>query len=261
MKANREYTVAGMFGTINTPYLYEKDEIIACVGQGGGNNTSGSGGGGGGLNLAGQSGGGGTGNGGGGVAIVATGGSTNHNVIQEIGILGSAYYDAANISSSSMISHIESNGDEYIRSTERWGGRVKQYSRSINNNRNVGTRQMLVRQVNGAASGLSEGTTILNTATIERGFWDIDYAFLGTAGGRGIPQGAPADDPTNNNGQNTTCVGGNGAYGGTGGYNGSAGGGGSGYLNLNKDITLVTTNTGTMGGGTEDAKIVIRLAT
>ena len=39
-------------------------------------------------------------------------------------------------------------------------------------------------QTLGASSGLSEGSTMENTATIDRGFWDIDYAFLGTAGGR-----------------------------------------------------------------------------
>ena len=267
MKARREYTIAGMFGTINTPYLYELDELIAVVGQGGGNNTYGAGGGGGGFGRNGQGGGGGTGHGNGGPPPSAGTGGANYSQIQQIGILGSAYYDAANISSSDMISKIESNGDEYIRSNRREGGRVKRYSRSVNNSRNVSTRQMWVRQENGASSGLPEHTLMgssngkTDTATIERGFWDIDYAFLGTAGGRGIPRGALADDPTNNNGVNTTCVGGNGAFGGSGGYNGSGGGGGSGYLNETKDIIIVDTYNGFMGEPKTDSKIVIRLAT
>ena len=51
---------------------------------------------------------------------------------------------------------------------------------------------MLVRQVQApeVSIKLAEGTTIDNTANIDRGFWDIDYAFLGTAGGRADgPQG------------------------------------------------------------------------
>ena len=59
------------------------------------------------------------------------------------------------------------------------------------------------------------------------------------------------------------CVGGNGAVGGYGGST-AGGGGGAGWLNSDKDITLVNTNDGKMGDGTDstkDSKIVIRLAT
>ena len=114
-----------------------------------------------------------------------------------------------------------------------------------------------------------------NTATIERGFWDIDYAFLGTAGGRanGNPSFEPKDwykaverqDSLNQMAMNNAkglydqnCVGGNGAVGGMGGVNGNGGGGGAGYLTRDKDITLVAQQS---GGSTGNSKIVIRLAT
>ena len=43
---------------------------------------------------------------------------------------------------------------------------------------------MWTRQANGYDPGLPEQNIMQDTATIERGFWDIDYSFLGTAGGR-----------------------------------------------------------------------------
>ena len=269
MKANREYTIAGMFGTINTPYLYERDELIAVVGQGGGQGVYGTGGAGGGLNIS------------GGDELdgyaAGRGGSIGTLGIRLQAELGSAYFpyrtawngnwDVGGIGPNNMLNHINQNEDYARVPDRRDGGRVKRYSRSINNNSNVGTRKMLVRQVNGAASGLAEGSTIDNTANIDRGFWDIDYAFLGTAGGRangpgsGSPTQARMEELAIQNARGDfdhTSVGGNGAWGGEGGYNGGGGGGGAGWLNSNKGITIVSTSSGSSIG---NSKIVIRLAT
>ena len=268
MKANREYTIAGMFGSINTPYLYERDELIAVVGQGGGQGVWGAGGDGGGLNIS-----GGWGNQG---ANTGAGAGGAPGSIGALGIrlqaeLGSAYFpyrtDWQGSYYNNMLNHINQNVD-YARVPDRQdGGRVKRYSRSINNNSNVGTRKMLVRQVNASASGVAEGFSVHNTATIDRGFWDIDYAFLGTAGGRG--NGPGTYSPTQQRLEelaiqsargdfDQNCVGGNGAWGGSGGTHGGGGGGGAGWLNSNKGITLVSTSSGTSTG---NSKIVIRLAT
>ena len=286
MKANREYTVAGMFGSINTPYLYERDELIAVVGQGGGQGVYGDGGAGGGLNR----------NGGWGEDAAGAGAHPGRGGVYDNGnqvsdnpyangpgmrlqaAVGSAYYpfrtDWQGSYTNNMLDHIAAHNDGALDPAAKQPGRVKRYSRSINNNSNIGTRKMLVRQVNGASSGLSEGSTMENTATIDRGFWDIDYAFLGTAGGRSngpstggaggvITQQALEQNAIRNalGDFDQNCVGGNGAWGGAGGRNGGGGGGGAGYVYLDKGdggITLVSTSS---GGSTGNSKIVIRLAT
>ena len=276
MKANREYTVAGMFGTINTPYLYELDELVAVVGQGGGNNVYGDGGGGGGFNMRAED---GTNSGGwshdsGYGSPVPTWGLG----IRLQAELGSAYYpyrtDWAGSYLNNMLDYINNNVD-YAQSPDgRDGGRVKRYSRSINNNSDISTRKMWTRQANGYDAGLPEQNIMQDTATIERGFWDIDYSFLGTAGGRA--DGTRKTDQASLEGMaigranglyDANCVGGNGALGGSGGTAGTGGGGGGGWLNPDKKgrgtlkYNLISTNNGRTGGGTEDSKIVIRLAT
>ena len=298
MKANREYTVAGMFSTINTPHLYERDEIIAVVGQGGGNNVYAAGGAGGGLNLVGEWGQGGTSDSHGGRGGVYDNGSqvsdnpyANGPGMRLQAVLGSAYYPYRKFWDSggevnSMLDHIAAHNDGAQQPDTRDTGRVKRYSRSINNNSNIGTRKMWTRQANGGGTPgffgggglMPEQNVMENTATIERGFWDIDYAFLGTAGGRsnGTPSFEPKDwykaverqNSLNQMAMNNAkglydlnCVGGNGAWGGAGGRNGGGGGGGAGYVYLDKGdggITLVSTSS---GASTGNSKIVIRLAT
>ena len=275
MKANREYTVAGMFGSINTPYLYERDELIAVVGQGGGQGVYAAGGAGGGLNLNGEY--GEDGNPGSGAAAGGTPGSLLSGRedfgIVGTGSLGSAYFpyrtDWQGSYYNNMLEHFTRQGGHAHMPDRQDGGTVSRYSRSINNNSNVGTRKMLVRQVQApeVSIKLAEGTTIDNTANIDRGFWDIDYAFIGTAGGRG--DGPGSWNPTQQRLEelaiqsaigtfDQNVVGGNGARGGYGGTHGGGGGGGAGWLNSGKDITLVSTSSGTSTG---NSKIVIRLAT
>ena len=86
---------------------------------------------------------------------------------------------------------------------------------------------------------LSDGTVVDATASIERGF-KAGYN-INRTGGDGIANGGD---------------GGNGTTGGVGGQNGSGGGGASGYTD--GSVTVVDTQ---LGGSTENAKIVLRLAT
>lgn len=86
---------------------------------------------------------------------------------------------------------------------------------------------------------LSDGTVVDNTASIQRGFKE-GYNINRTAGD-GVANGGD---------------GGNGTTGGNGGQNGSGGGGASGYTD--GSVTVVDTQ---LGGSTENAKIVLRLAT
>ena len=156
LKANREYTVAGMFGTINTPYLYDRDEIIAVVAQGGGQAPYGDGGGGGGLNLSGLD---GTGNNTDYAKGMGTGfGGFTGDTITGTGSLGTAYFpyrtDWQDSYYNHMLEHFTKQGGFAYVPDRPNGGQVSRYSRSINNNGNVSTRQMWVRQENGAGSGL-----------------------------------------------------------------------------------------------------------
>tara|TARA_B100000131_G_scaffold132314_1_gene128952 strand:+ start:19 stop:2472 length:2454 start_codon:yes stop_codon:yes gene_type:complete len=53
MVKNTEYVIAGLTTSINTPYVYRKGQLIACVGQGGDAGTAAKGGFGGGVDIAG----------------------------------------------------------------------------------------------------------------------------------------------------------------------------------------------------------------
>jgi len=85
---------------------------------------------------------------------------------------------------------------------------------------------------------LKEGAIVTNTASIARGF----------KAGYGINE-------TSGQGSTGGGNGGSGATGGQGGTNGSGGGGGSGYTD--GSVTVVSTQ---LGGSTEDAKVILRLA-
>jgi hypothetical protein len=85
---------------------------------------------------------------------------------------------------------------------------------------------------------LSAGAIVTNTASIVRGF----------KAGYGINE-------TSGQGSTGGGNGGSGATGGRGGTNGSGGGGGSGYTD--GSVTVVSTQ---LGGSTEDAKVILRLA-
>ena len=250
--ANTEYIIAGMFGSIDCPYFYRKDQFLACVGQGGGAGFSGHGGAGGGLDQP-----GGTAIGGGGSEHGGNGGWRSGAVMEQpslVGVYGSRYpliqYNPSyKILNQRLYDACQRNGDGFYDSSRRIGGELKRYSRDINNNSNLGTRKIIMR----------DGAFINNTASIDRGFMDIEYSFIQTAGGRGSARGGSS-------GTNATSFGGNGFNGGDGGYNSAGGGGGSGMLvdplysgDLNGRGRWYEkeTSSGTWDG---NSKVIIRLA-
>ena len=104
------------------------------------------------------------------------------------------------------------------------------------------------------------GSFLSNSASINRGFMDIEYSFIQTAGGRGSARGGSS-------GTNATSFGGNGFHGGMGGFNSAGGGGGSGMLvdplysgdlNGRGRWHQQETSSGTWDG---NSKVIIRLAT
>ena len=252
--ANTEYIIAGMFGEIDCPYFYRKDQFLACVGQGGGAGYKGVGGDGGGLDLPGGDGGQGGYNG----YTGGTGAKKSGAVMEQPtlnGQFGSRFplvqSNPYKILNQRLYDACERNGDGWYYDDMRLGGEVKRYTRDINNNSNLGTRKIIMR----------DGTFINNTASIDRGFMDIEYSFIQTAGGRGYPLG------TLYTYANATSFGGNGFHGGMGGFNSAGGGGGSGMLVdplYSGDINgrgrwhQQETSSGTWDG---NSKVIIRLAT
>ena len=191
MKKDEEYTIVGLrTDSINTPFVYRKGTLMACVGQGGhaGNASGANGGFGGGVDVAGDKG-QGLGNGSGGEVVFE--GDLGVN-----GIFGSSY-----------TAPVVYPGDS--QETGQDGGR------SIRCTKGVYWRQQGISSCDDMTGNikfrLSNGTEVTNTASINRGF-KAGYNIIQTAG-KGLDLGGN---------------GGNGANGGHGGASGG-GGGGSGY--------------------------------
>ena len=220
MIKNTEYVIIGINSAINTPFIYRKGTLIATVGAGGNAGTSGKGGFGGGIGVGGERGGGGSG-GSGGSAITA--GSLSPN-----GIFGSLTTPNASYNYSA------SSGPDTKVSVPN-GGRVLPCTRGVYW-RQVGVSPC--SDVGTTQFRLKEGAIVTNTASIVRGF----------KAGYGINE-------TSGQGSTGGGNGGSGATGGQGGTNGSGGGGGSGYTD--GSVTVVSTQ---LGGSTEDAKVILRLA-
>ena len=223
MERNVEYVITGLTPSVNTPFIYRKGRLIACVGQGGaGGNTGGRGGDGGGIGVAGGNGSGRTG-GRGGVAYAA-------GTLPENGIWGdlSAAYSYTVVPPDTRII----NGNT--------GGRTIPCTRGIYW-RNQGLSAC--SDISGSTKfRLSDGTEVTNTALIARGF-KAGYNIMNNAAGGAVSGGGSVN-------------GGNGATGGgTNGQSGGGGGGGSGYTD--GSVTVVSTQ---RGGSTEDAKVVLRVA-
>ena len=83
----------------------------------------------------------------------------NHKpIIKSSGqILNQRLYDAC-----------QRNGDGWYYDDQRDGGEMKRYSRDINNDVNLGTRQIIMR----------DGSFLSNSASIDRGFMDIQTPLL-----------------------------------------------------------------------------------
>lgn len=204
MERNVEYVLAGLIDSINTPFLYRKATLIACVGQGGNAGSDAGGGFGGGVSVAGET---GLGNGGlGGERIDA-------GTLPSNGIFGS----------STSITAVSPDTN----ATGASGGRTLPCPKGVywrdqgkSPCEDLGT----IKFTN------SDGTEVSNTAEIARGY-KAGYNIIQTKGG-GTGAGFPGKS-----------TGGNGATGGGGNTTGNGGGGGgSGYTD--GSITIVSTQSG-----------------
>jgi hypothetical protein len=158
MTRNTEYVIAGLTASVNTPFIYRKGQLIACVGGGGNAGGSGRGGFGGGVNNAGQSGfGRGGGNGGAGFSA---------GTLPSNGIFGSL----------TSLTSISPDTKSAIPNA----GRVLPCARGVywrdqgfTACQDVGTVQFR----------LSDGTLVTNTGSITRGY-KAGYDIIQTAGAK-----------------------------------------------------------------------------
>ena len=186
MERNVEYVLAGMTDSVQTPYLYRKASLIACVGQGGNGGHYGRGGFGGGVNVAGENG-QGRFSGDGGAVIAAGSLPTN-------GIFGSK--------TSLTATSPDTKASGYD------AGRVLPCSRGVYY-RDQGISQC--SDVGDVKFRWSDGTEISDTNTITRGY-KAGYNIIQTAGSRGSSDGG--------DGGNGATGGGAGRSGGGGGGSG-----------------------------------------
>ena len=227
MTQNTEYVIAGLTTSINTPFLYRKGTLIACVGEAGKSqavvrgrvNLHSKGGDGGGVGIGGGRSEGNLGSGAGGVRI------PDGNLTLD-GTFGSTV--SAPIVYPADAQNETNDGGQTIACTKG----VYWAQQGIAACADVGTVKFR----------LSGGEEVTNTTDeIVRGY-KSGYNIIQTAGS-GKRAGAER--------------GGNGATGGQGGGSLEApGGGGSGYTD--GSITIVDTR---LGGSTGDAKVVLRLQT
>ena len=223
MKQNEEYVIAGLTTAINTPFVYHKGTLIACVGGGGQAGLGAKGGDGGGIDIAGANG----GNRGG-----AGGYSIGMDGLGLRGTFGSAF-QAPFVYQGDQQHHEQNNAHGVtIRCTKG----IYWAQQGIGACDDVGTVKFR----------LSGGEEVTNTTnSITRGY-KAGYNIIQTAGIGAVGINASR--------------GGNGVTGGDGGGgsmntgNNSGGGGGAGYTD--GSVTVVST---TRGGSTEDAKVVLRL--
>ena len=221
MVQNQEFVIAGLIDSVNTPFVYRRGSLMACVGEGGKGGVVGkSGGDGGGVGIAGGNGFGITGSGVGG-NLIANGQLTLS------GVFGSTVSAPTLYPGDTQAGN--NNGGQTIRCTKGvyWA------------QQGLGACDDIAAETVAATSKfrLSDGTEVTNSAEIVRGY-KAGYNIIQTAG-KGI----------------TAFRGGNGATGGEGGAgNDAGGGGGSGYSD--GTVTLVSTR---LGGSTGAAKIVLRI--
>jgi hypothetical protein len=204
LSKNTEYVIAGLTTTVNTPYIYRKGQLIACVGGGGNAGGSGRGGFGGGIGIAGQS---GTGRGAGQGGIVVPSATLQVN-----GIFGS-------------LTNLTPYSDDN-KASNSFGGRVASCTKGVYW-RNQGFTAC--QDIGTTQFRLGDGTLVSNTGSISRGF-KAGYSIIETAG-RALPGSTGAN-------------GGNGATGGNGSgeFGSGGGGGGSGYTD--GSVTVVETQQG-----------------
>ena len=222
MTQNTEYVIAGLIASVNTPFLYRKAALMACVGQGGSGGWSGisaRGGFGGGVDISGRSGHGrfeGLGG-----RVIAAGGLSGN------GRFGGSYQ--ANPLYPGDVQGGSQVGGQTIACTKGvyWAQQGLDACADIS-----GSTQFR----------LSDGTIVTNTGSITRGF----------KAGYNIMQTGAADRTHIDGG------GGGGGNGATGGTEGGTGGGGGGSGYQDGSVTVVSTQ---LGGSTGDAKVILRVVT
>ena len=223
---NVEYIITGLYEDVNTPFIFRKASLIACVGSGGAPGKDRAGGDGGGIGIAGQNGSGGPAGG----YVVQAGNLGENGIISALSdiaapVLPDKSYTLVFLDASS-------------------GGRTTPCTRGIY------WREQGLSACEDVPSEnkfrLGDGTEVQNTSSsITRGFKAGYVSILN--GGEGVAQDV-------GNSGTGTGNGGSGATGGSGsGFSG--GGGGSGYTD--GSVTVVSTQ---QGGSTGPAKVVIRLA-
>ena len=156
MLRNTEYVISGLTPSVNTPFIYRKGQLIACVGKGGDAGTTANGGFGGGVAIAGSNGNGRDGGLGG--ALVATG------TLSENGILGSL---TTRLPISPDTKAISPSGGRALKCTKG----IYWRSQGISACTDVGITKFR----------LSDGTEVTNTASITRGY-KSGYDIIQTAG-------------------------------------------------------------------------------
>ncbi len=204
MERNVEYVLAGLIDSINTPFLYRKATLIACVGQGGNAGSDAGGGFGGGVGVAGETG-------------LSSGGLGGERIdagtLPSNGIFGS----------STSITAVSPDTN----ATGASGGRTIPCTKGVYW-RDQG--KSACEDLGTIKFRNSDGTEVSNTAEIERGY-KAGYNIIQTKGG-GTGAGFPGK-----------ATGGNGATGGGGNTTGNGGGGGgSGYTD--GSVTVVSTQSG-----------------
>ena len=191
MDKNVEYVIAGLINSVNTPFVYKKAALLACVGQGGAASATGNGGAGGGVDIGGQD----------GSSWEAVGGVTaNQLPAQTIGGNGSF--------GSTYTAPVLYPGD--LQESSNSGGYTIACTKGVYYAEQGQTPCEDIAE--SVKFLLSDGTEVSNTADINRGF-KAGYNIMQTAGA----------------GSNDGGSGGNGATGGKGSFLGGGGGGGSGW--------------------------------
>jgi len=158
MTQNTEYVIAGLTTSINSPFVYRKGSLIACVGRGGNAGSGGKGGFGGGVGVGGQS---GFGRGSGLGGTVVSAGNLPAN-----GIFGSHTTLTATAPDTKAT---VPNGGIVLPCTRGVYWRNQGFSSC----EDVGTSQFR----------LSDGTLVTNTASITRGY-KAGYNIIQTSGAK-----------------------------------------------------------------------------
>ncbi len=232
LESNTEYIITGLNDIINTPFVYRKASLIACVGQGGGANKNGGGGMGGGIGIN-----GGAGDGEGSSTTnfaVGTGELTTN------GIYGSGFTDT----DTNSIYYVPQTRSGDLKAEGNNGGRALSCPKGVYfAQEGLSPCEDIV---GGTHFRFADSREVFNSFLLDRGY-KAGYDIIQTAGG--------GEGPGVMSRSGRPGRGGNGATGGDGSVGDGGGAGGSGYTD--GSVTVVDAQ---QGGSTGNSKVVIRLA-